>query len=139
MGHVLGNILDNALRHTCTGGHVNVTTFNNDDELVIAVTDTGDGVAPEHLPRLFDRFYRVDAARDRQHGGAGIGLSIAKALIEAHDGHIEAHSEGHGTGCTVSVALPYRRPPGRRAEVLGRPVPTLQQSVATAGPGPPPI
>ena len=109
LGQVLGNLLDNALRHTCTGGHVNVTTFNNDDELVIAVTDTGDGVAPEHLPWLFDRFYRVDAARDRQHGGAGIGLSIAKALVEAHDGHIEAHSEGHGTGCTISVALPYHR------------------------------
>jgi two-component system, OmpR family, sensor histidine kinase BaeS len=111
LGQVLGNLLDNALRHTRTGGHVNVTTFNNDDGLVIAVSDTGDGVAPEHLPRLFDRFYRVDVARDRQHGGAGIGLSIAKALVEAHDGHIEAHSEGHGTGCTMSVALPYRRPP----------------------------
>jgi two-component system sensor histidine kinase BaeS len=110
LGQVLGNLLDNALRHTRTGGYVTVTTFNNDDELIIAVTDTGDGVAPEHLPRLFDRFYRVDAARDRQHGGAGIGLSIAKALVEAHDGHIEAHSEGHGTGCTISVALPYRRP-----------------------------
>jgi two-component system sensor histidine kinase BaeS len=68
-------------------------------------------VAPEHLPRLFDRFYRADAARDRQHGGAGIGLSIAKALVEAHDGQIEAHSEGHGTGSTFSVTLPLRRRP----------------------------
>jgi two-component system, OmpR family, sensor histidine kinase BaeS len=113
LGQVLGNLLDNALRHTCGGGRVDVTAVDNDDELVIAVSDTGDGVAPEHLPRLFDRFYRVDAARDRQHGGAGIGLSIAKALVEAHDGHIEAHSEGHRTGCTITVTLPHlRRPAG---------------------------
>src|SRR6476619_6121960 len=71
-----------------------------------ALSDTGAGVAPEHLPRLFDRFHRADAARDRQHGAAGIGLSIAKALVEAHDGQIEAHSGGHGTGSTFSVTLP---------------------------------
>jgi signal transduction histidine kinase len=110
LGQVLGNLLDNSLRHTGTGGQVVVTAFDDHGRLVIAVTDTGDGVSPEHLDQLFDRFYRVDAARDRQHGGAGIGLSIAKALVEAHDGHIEAHSEGHGTGCTVSVSLPYRPP-----------------------------
>jgi signal transduction histidine kinase len=111
LGQVLGNLLDNSLRHTKPGGQVVITTFDNADQLLIAVSDTGDGVAPEHLPHLFDRFYRADAARDRQHGGAGIGLSIAKALVEAHDGHIEAHSEGHGTGCTISVSLPYLRRP----------------------------
>jgi signal transduction histidine kinase len=125
LGQVLGNLLDNALRHTRAGGQVGVTTFDSGDELVIAVSDTGDGVASEHLPRLFDRFYRVDAARDRQHGGAGIGLSIAKALVEAHDGHIEAHSEGHGTGCTISVALPYRRPPGAPSMVDHSDQPTV--------------
>ena len=111
LGQVLSNLLDNALRHTRRGGRVSVTATAADDELTIAVSDTGAGVAPEHLPRLFDRFYRADAARDRQHGGAGIGLSIAKALVEAHDGQIEAHSEGHGTGSTFSVILPcWRRP-----------------------------
>src|ERR1700752_115697 len=113
LGQVLGNLLDNALRHTDPGGRVSVTASVADDELAIAISDTGVGVAPEHLPRLFDRFYRADVARDRQHGGAGIGLSIAKALVEAHDGHIEAHSDGHGTGCTFSVTLPLRNAAAR--------------------------
>ncbi len=111
LGQVLGNLLDNALRHTGPGGGVSVTASVADDELAIAISDTGAGVAPEHLPRLFDRFYRADAARDRRHGGAGIGLSIAKALVEAHDGQIEAHSEGRGTGSTFSVTLPCWRHP----------------------------
>jgi two-component system, OmpR family, sensor histidine kinase BaeS len=106
LSQVLGNLLDNALRHTSRGGSVSVTAAVADDELSITISDNGDGVAPEHLDRLFDRFYRVDAARDREHGGAGIGLSIAKALVEAHDGRIEALSEGEGTGCTFTVALP---------------------------------
>ena len=111
LGQVLGNLLDNALRHTELGGRVDVTATAADDELVIAISDTGTGVAREHLPRLFDRFYRADAARDRQHGGAGIGLSIAKALVDAHGGRIEAHSDGHGTGTTFSVSLPCSRQP----------------------------
>jgi len=109
LGQVLGNLLDNALRHTGPGGRVDVTATAVDDELLIAISDTGAGVAREHLPRLFDRFYRADAARDRQHGGAGIGLSIAKALVDAHGGHIEAHSDGHGTGTTFNVTLPCSR------------------------------
>jgi two-component system, OmpR family, sensor histidine kinase BaeS len=113
LGQVLGNLLDNALRHTDPGGRVSVTATVAYDELAIAIKDTGVGVAPEHLPRLFDRFYRADAARDRQHGGAGIGLSIAKALVEAHDGKIEAHSDGHGTGSTFSVTLPLRNAAAR--------------------------
>jgi signal transduction histidine kinase len=113
LGQVLGNLLDNALRHTGPGGRVSVTVTAADDELAIAISDTGVGVAREHLPRLFDRFYRADAARDRQHGGAGIGLSIAKALVEAHGGQIEAQSDGHGTGSTFSITLPCcRRPLG---------------------------
>jgi two-component system sensor histidine kinase BaeS len=109
LGQVLGNLLDNALRHTPVGGLVDVTATSTDGELTIKVSDTGDGVAPAHLPRLFDRFYRADTARDRQHGGAGIGLSIAKALVEAHAGHIEAHSDGHGRGTTFTITLPCRR------------------------------
>lgn len=109
LGQVLSNLLDNALRHTGHGGSVCVTATVTDDEMTISVSDTGDGVAPEHLTRLFDRFYRVDGARDRIHGGAGIGLSIAKALVEAHGGHINAHSEGPETGVTFSVTLPSRR------------------------------
>jgi signal transduction histidine kinase len=125
LGQVLGNLLDNALRHTGPGGRVSVTVTAADDELAIAISDTGVGVAGEHLPRLFDRFYRADAARDRQHGGAGIGLSIAKALVEAHGGQIEAQSDGHGTGSTFSITLPCCRRP-----LDGLPTPT---NTSTAG------
>lgn len=116
LGQVLSNLLDNALRHTDPGGRVSVAATGAAHAVTIAVTDSGDGVAPEHLARLFDRFYRADDARDRQHGGAGIGLSIAKALVEAHGGHIEAHSRGPGTGCTFSVTLPSQTVQGPCAD-----------------------
>ena len=109
LGQVLGNLLDNALRHTDPGGRVDVAATAAGDELSISISDNGAGVAAEHLARLFDRFYRADAARDRQHGGAGIGLSIAKALVDAHGGQIEVHSEGHGRGTTFTVTLPCSR------------------------------
>jgi signal transduction histidine kinase len=115
IGQVLGNLLDNALRHTPRDGRVRVSATSADDWLTIAMSDTGDGVAAEHLPRLFERFYRVDMARDRKHGGAGIGLSIAKALVEAHGGQIAASSDGLGSGSTFSITLPSRpvRPDNR--------------------------
>jgi signal transduction histidine kinase len=109
LGQVLGNLLDNALRHTPTGGRVDVSTKADHNDVAITVTDNGDGVTAEHLPHLFERFYRVDAARDREHGGAGIGLAIAKALVEAHDGHITASSRGPGTGATLTITLPVHR------------------------------
>ena len=113
LGQVLGNLLDNALRHTPPrrpgGGDRAAATASC---WPIEVTDTGDGIAAEHLPHLFERFYRVDAARDREHGGAGIGLAIAKALVEAHGGQITARSDGPGTGSTFTITLPLR--PGQR-------------------------
>lgn len=108
LGQVLGNLLDNALRHTPPGGKVDVTATANSELITISVADTGDGIAAEHLPHVFERFYRVDAARDRKHGGAGIGLSIAKALTDAHGGRITASSRGLGTGTTFIVSLPRR-------------------------------
>jgi signal transduction histidine kinase len=106
LGQVLGNLLDNALRHSLPNGHVEVAVTTARDVLTITVSDTGDGVAAEDLPYLFERFYRVDAARDRAHGGAGIGLSIAKALVEAHQGQIAVHSDGPGTGTRFTITLP---------------------------------
>lgn len=106
MGQVLGNLLDNALRHTPSGGTVTLSCRRNGRWVEYAVTDTGEGVAAEHLPHLFDRFYRVDSARDRNHGGSGIGLAIAKALVEAHGGGISATSPGPGAGSTFTVRLP---------------------------------
>ena len=110
MGQVLGNLLDNALRHTPSGGTVTLSCRRNGRWVEYVVTDTGAGVAAGHLPHLFDRFYRVDSARDRNHGGSGIGLAIAKALVEAHGGGISATSPGPGAGSTFTVRLPAAQP-----------------------------
>ena len=106
LGQVLGNLLDNALRHTAAGGSVSVTCRRQDGQVTIAVNDTGDGIDAEHIGHVFDRFYRVDTARDREHGGSGIGLAIAKALVEAHGGFLTATSPGLGRGATFTVHLP---------------------------------
>jgi two-component system, OmpR family, sensor histidine kinase BaeS len=111
LGQVLGNLLDNALRHCPPHSHVDVAAMAARNTVTITVSDTGDGVAAKDLPYLFERFYRVDAARDRGHGGAGIGLSITKALIEAHHGQIAVHSDGPGAGTTFTITLPTTPPP----------------------------
>ena len=117
LAQVLGNLLDNALRHTAVGGHVTFAVALVGTEAVFTVTDDGEGVAAEHLPHLFERFYRADMARDRDRGGAGIGLAIAKALTEAHGGHISATSRGPGTGTTFTVRVPIQSPVGPRSTV----------------------
>jgi signal transduction histidine kinase len=110
MGQVLGNLLDNALRHTPPGGTVTIsaTTSPRTGASELSVSDTGEGIPAEHLAHLFERFYRVDAARNRDHGGSGIGLAIAKALVEAHDGELTATSPGPGQGSTFRILLPRR-------------------------------
>lgn len=108
-GQVLGNLLDNALRHTPAGGTVILSCRRVDHWVEYRVADTGEGVAAEHLPHLFDRFYRADTARDRGHGGSGIGLAIARALVEAHGGGISVTSAGTGHGATFTVRLPGLR------------------------------
>nr|WP_050792724.1 HAMP domain-containing sensor histidine kinase [Gordonia neofelifaecis] len=116
MGQVLGNLLTNALRHTLPGGSVTVSTRSVDQDLLIAVTDTGDGIEADHLPHVFDRFYRADTARDRDRGGSGIGLTIARALVEEHGGTLSARSDGPGRGAVFTVRLPLER--SRRAVTL---------------------
>jgi len=107
MAQILGNLLENALRHTPPGGTVTVlATSSGTGSVELSVADTGDGIAAEHLPHVFERFYRVDAARDRAHGGSGIGLSIAKALAEAHGGRLTVTSAGAGQGSIFRVLLP---------------------------------
>jgi two-component system, OmpR family, sensor histidine kinase BaeS len=137
LGQVLTNLLDNALRHTHHGDSVVVTAGATDEGITVAVSDTGDGIPPEHLSRLFDRFYRVDAARDRGHGGAGIGLAIAKAFVEAHGGSITANSGGPGAGSTFTFSLP-RRPAGRAAVPTGESTAPDQPAVAIVNPSLPP-
>lgn len=107
MAQVLGNLLDNALRHTPPGGRVALTVHEPDKHWVeITVVDTGEGIDPEHLSHLFERFYRADPARSRAHGGSGIGLTISRALVEAHGGGISAISRGRDHGASFTVRLP---------------------------------
>ena len=103
---VLVNLLVNALQYSLAGGHVLVAASRANDEVRIDVSDTGAGIAPEHLPRVFDRFYRADKSRSRAGGGSGIGLTIAKHLVEAHNGRIWVVSKGLGKGSTFSFTLP---------------------------------
>lgn len=105
---VFVNLIDNALRYTPQDGCIALTVEEENSTLAILVADTGCGIAPEHLPRLFDRFYRADAGRDRGKGGTGLGLAIVQTLTQAHGGAVTLDSEpGHGT--VVSVRLPLGR------------------------------
>jgi len=106
---ILTNLLDNALRHTPAGGRIRVTTSPWRGGVALAVADTGTGIAPEHLPRIFERFYRADPGRAREHGGTGLGLAIVKHLAEAHGGHVEADS-ALGRGTTIDLYFPAEPP-----------------------------
>ncbi len=103
---VLQNLLTNALRHTPAGGAITVTARTAGPQVEIAVQDSGEGISAEHLAHVFDRFYRTDAARDRDAGGAGLGLAIVRALVETHGGSARVASAGPGQGSTFVVALP---------------------------------
>ena len=110
LAQVVCNLLNNALRHTPPGGRVTLSVNVDCDRLVLRVVDHGDGIAAEHRPHLFERFYRVDTARSRSRGGAGIGLAITKSLVEAHGAHISADSDGAGTGATFAATVPLDAP-----------------------------
>lgn len=105
INQVLLNLIDNAITHTPKDGIITITARNLDTWLEIAVDDTGEGIPAEDLPNVFERFYRVDKSRARATGGAGLGLAIAKSLVEAHGGKIEVRSE-EGKGSRFSFTLP---------------------------------
>lgn len=102
---VLTNLLNNALRHTPPGGDVRVRADARRDAVAIVVHDTGEGIAAEHLPHLFERFYRAHPNSDHT-AGSGIGLTISKAIITGHHGRITARSAGVGHGTEVRITLP---------------------------------
>jgi two-component system phosphate regulon sensor histidine kinase PhoR len=103
---IFTNLFDNALRHTSAGGRIRVATERSGLDTLVRVSDTGTGIPADQLPRIFERFYRVDPGRSRQEGGTGLGLSIVKHLVEAHGGHVDAHSE-LGRGTTILLYFPH--------------------------------
>lgn len=116
------NLLDNALQHTPRNGRVTIQLRESAGQALLVIEDTGCGIAAEHLPRVFDRFYRIDTARSRRTGGSGLGLAICRSLAEAYGGQIECESTP-GKGTTMTVQLPLVRespvrPPGP-AEIQG--------------------
>jgi two-component system phosphate regulon sensor histidine kinase PhoR len=102
---ILLNLVENALRHTPERGTITIETADAKNGIVLSVTDTGIGIAPEHLPRIFERFYRADSGRSREAGGTGLGLAIVKHLVEAHGGSVSATSVV-GAGTTVRIFFP---------------------------------
>ena len=106
MTQVLLNLLGNALQYTEEGGEVTVRAWCEQPNVLIAVQDSGVGISEEHLPHLFERFYRVDKSRSRISGGSGVGLTISKHIVEAHGGRIWGESQGLGEGSTFTVSLP---------------------------------
>lgn len=103
---VLGNVLSNAVKFTPSGGRIDVRCSDEGDAIAIEVQDSGAGIAPEFLPYIFDRFRQADSRAIRRHGGLGLGLAIARHLIEQHHGEIRASSAGPGLGTTVHIRLP---------------------------------
>ena len=106
MTQVIDNILNNAIKYSPDGGKITVSMKTTDDQMILSISDQGLGIPKEDLPKIFDRFYRVDKARSRAQGGTGLGLSIAKEIIKQHNGFIWAKSE-YGKGSTFTIVLPY--------------------------------
>lgn len=106
----LANLIANAVRHTPAGGTVTLRSRTTRSWVQIEVADTGEGIAAEHLPRVFERFYRVGGGRSRDTGGSGIGLTITRALLKAQGGDIQAQSPGPGQGATFIISLPRFEP-----------------------------
>jgi signal transduction histidine kinase len=111
MTQVLDNLVSNALQHTRAGGSITLAGEADADKIFLRVTDTGQGISGEDLPRVFERFYRGDRARPSEEGSSGLGLAIAKALVEAHGGMIAMESV-LGQGTTFTIMLPGA-PPAR--------------------------
>jgi signal transduction histidine kinase/DNA-binding response OmpR family regulator len=110
MRRVLDNLLGNALKFTPEGGRISVSVSHNHDEVILSVSDSGIGISPEHLQKIFQRFYQVDGSSKRYYGGVGLGLALVKEIVESHDGVVDVTSEvGHGT--TFRIVMPTATTP----------------------------
>lgn len=107
INQVMINLLTNAIRVSQPNGHIEITTGHDATTVWCRIRDFGEGIDATHLPHIFERFYRVDPSRTRATGGAGVGLTIARAIIEAHGGSLTAQSDGLGTGATFVLTLPH--------------------------------
>jgi len=101
----VANLLENAVKYTLDGGNINVSTWSDQSHLVVEVADNGIGIPAVEIPRIFERFYRVDRSRSRDMGGTGLGLSIVKHIVQAHRGSIHVQST-LGAGATFQIRLP---------------------------------
>ncbi|MFQ6173906.1 cell wall metabolism sensor histidine kinase VicK [Streptococcus anginosus] len=106
MTQVIDNIINNAIKYSPDGGKITVSVKTTDTQMILSISDEGLGIPKKDLPKIFDRFYRVDKARSRAQGGSGLGLAIAKEIIKQHNGFIWAKSE-YGKGSTFTIVLPY--------------------------------
>ena len=105
MGRVLNNLVGNAVSHTPPGGHVTIHAKTDGERVKVSIRDTGEGIQPEDLPHIFERFYRGEKSRSRASGGAGLGLAIARGIVEAHGGKITVES-APGQGSPFIFTLP---------------------------------
>ena len=120
---VIWNLLSNSIKFTPKGGKVLARLEQTDSNLEITISDTGQGIAPELLPYVFDRFRQSDSSSSRRHGGLGLGLAIVRQLVELHGGTVSVESPGEGEGSTFKVQLPVRsvrHEPGDRANSLAK-------------------
>jgi signal transduction histidine kinase len=115
---VFWNLFSNARKYTPAHGSIVVRSYNDDGQWVLEVSDSGEGISPELLPRIFDAFEQGGPQRGRKYGGLGLGLAISKAIVEAHSGQISAYSPGPGSGASFCVRLPLSRMPHIPAEPL---------------------
>jgi PAS domain S-box-containing protein len=123
LAQAFGNLLNNAVKYTERGGCLSVSAIEEGADAVVRVSDTGIGIDPELMPRIFDMFMQVEHFTERARSGLGIGLTLAKRLVELHDGRIEAHSAGTGTGTTFIVRLPRTSSAAAPAPAVKAPVP----------------
>jgi PAS domain S-box-containing protein len=121
LAQVFGNLLSNAAKYTPRGGQIVLSAEVGDEQVRVVVHDTGQGIAPEHLPRLFEGFAWAGPVLERSQGGLGIGLALVRALVERHGGRVEARSEGLGRGSEFIVSLPRGRPPAKPAPTPSEP------------------
>jgi CheY-like chemotaxis protein len=125
LAQAVGNVLINAAKYTNPGGDIRIRTFTDDDQAAIEISDTGVGIAPDFLPKVFDLFVQSDRSLDRSQGGLGMGLAVCKKLIEMLGGTVTAHSAGLGHGATFTLRLPLAEAapdPGAQAPTAAAPL-----------------